>query len=325
MRSRSRRAFTLVELLVVIAIIGILIALLLPAVQAAREAARRSQCVNNLKQIGLGLHSHHDVLKMFPHGGITEGGCCGSQSHGNWAIYILPYLELSNLFEQYDDSGGNNQPLAAADVFNEDAANKTVRETSVVHYVCPSDVNANKLGIPESGPGSTVDYRTGSYRANSGRSDSSGWFDNADADQLPRNWRGPLHTYCRSCTALSYLKNETTATILDGTSNTIMAAEMTTRTHINRTTHWAYTYTSYNQSSFVDGQSRALLADYDRCVAIGGTGADNTCKRGWGSFHPNGLNYLFCDGSVRFFNLNVSMPILCDLATIAGGEPVRLP
>ena len=90
------RGFTLVELLVVIVIIAILIALLLPAVQDARESARRAQCTNNLKQIGLAMHGHHEVRKAFPPGGITDGACCSTQSFGNWAIYLLPYLEQNS-------------------------------------------------------------------------------------------------------------------------------------------------------------------------------------------------------------------------------------
>ncbi len=99
-----RRAFTLVELLVVIAIIGILIALLLPAVQAAREAARRTDCKNNLKQIGLGFHNYHDTFKVFPTGGDTRAPgnhtCCDSlvPEYHTWAYHILPYVEQNNLY-----------------------------------------------------------------------------------------------------------------------------------------------------------------------------------------------------------------------------------
>ena len=92
----KRRGFTLVELLVVIAIIGILVGLLLPAVQAAREAARRMQCGNNLKQMGLAFHNYADANKRFPPGNITDGPCCGTLSHTVWSVAILPYLEQSN-------------------------------------------------------------------------------------------------------------------------------------------------------------------------------------------------------------------------------------
>jgi len=109
-RSKQRRAFTLVELLVVIAIIGILVALLLPAVQAAREAARRAQCSNNLKQMGLAAHNYHDTFRSFPPGAITDGPCCSAKSRVNWAIALLPYMEQTSLYDEYDHDANNEDP-----------------------------------------------------------------------------------------------------------------------------------------------------------------------------------------------------------------------
>jgi type II secretory pathway pseudopilin PulG len=94
-------------LLVVIAIIGVLVALLLPAVQSAREAARRMSCVNNLRQTGIALHNHHDVFGTFPPGGVTNGPCCGTQSGPTWTIFILPYIEQQALFDRYDQTQTN--------------------------------------------------------------------------------------------------------------------------------------------------------------------------------------------------------------------------
>ncbi|GIW92533.1 MAG: hypothetical protein KatS3mg110_0574 [Pirellulaceae bacterium] len=97
-----RKGFTLVELLVVIAIIGILVSLLLPAVQAAREASRRMACSNNLKQLALAVHNYHDTYKVFPPGGITPGPCCSTPSAGTWTLFILPFLEQQTVADQYN-------------------------------------------------------------------------------------------------------------------------------------------------------------------------------------------------------------------------------
>src|SRR5262245_45025945 len=95
------RGFTLVELLVVIAIIGTLVALLLPAVQAARETSRRASCLNNLKEIGVAIQLYHDARRILPPGGVSTGPCCSTESYSSWPISILPYLEQKNLSERY--------------------------------------------------------------------------------------------------------------------------------------------------------------------------------------------------------------------------------
>lgn len=127
-KQSRRNGFTLVELLVVIAIIGVLIALLLPAVQAAREAARRTQCVNNLKQIGLGWQNHHDVNNRFPPGYITT-----PQPGWAWGTYILPYIEQTNLFAQMT-------PATRLYTSTVTPSNVTLTATTLDAFVCPSDV-----------------------------------------------------------------------------------------------------------------------------------------------------------------------------------------
>jgi prepilin-type N-terminal cleavage/methylation domain-containing protein len=309
-RFEPRRGFTLVELLVVIAIIGVLVALLLPAVQAAREAARRSECQNNLKNIALAIHNYHDVIKTLPPGGITLGNCCGTDSHTNWAIAILPFLEQQNLFDLYDQN-----------VPNEHANNANVRTRLVPTYVCPSDSSGpfNTLQ-PASGNGSGLQYMPGSYRAVSGRANITaplGWMDNSEGSALPHTYRGPLHSVWRQIN----LDVEKFATITDGTSNTLMIGEYHTRTQPRRRTFWAYTYTSYNQSS-VHPASHTYLNNFDRCEQISAQlGLDNRpCRRAFGSFHPGGASWALCDASARFIASTVDMNLLANMATISGGE-----
>jgi prepilin-type N-terminal cleavage/methylation domain-containing protein/prepilin-type processing-associated H-X9-DG protein len=301
------RGFTLVELLVVIAIIGILVALLLPAVQAAREAGRRSQCSNNLKQIALAMHNYHDTVKVLPPGNITQGACCGTQGRVNFFISILPFMENTPLFNQYD----HNQT-------NQHANQNAVRITSVAAYSCPTDVNGGfkKVLMPETGPGSGINYAMSSYKGMGGKYDGTN--NKPDTGESMNvnwsTWRGPLHV-----TAFSNLQCEGLASILDGTSNTVLIAEYHTRTHERRGAFWAYSYASYHIGTAIN-QSRSMLPDYDRCVAIGGTGADDVCKRGFGALHPGGMNAGMCDGSVRFLPSTVDLNIWTAVATIAGGE-----
>jgi prepilin-type N-terminal cleavage/methylation domain-containing protein/prepilin-type processing-associated H-X9-DG protein len=133
--SRHRRGFTLIELLVVIAIIAVLIALLLPAVQSAREAARRAQCTNNLKQIGLAVHNYHDANLVFP---PARKGCCW----GTWNIFILPQLEQAAAYNAWNSYGNNvNGPDGSHRYFG--SVNWTVANMSISAYLCPSDFGTN--------------------------------------------------------------------------------------------------------------------------------------------------------------------------------------
>jgi prepilin-type N-terminal cleavage/methylation domain-containing protein len=304
-KSSPACGFTLVELLVVIAIIGVLVALLLPAVQSAREAARRTACQNNLKQLGIALHNYHDTFLYFPPGGITLGGCCATPSYTSWSISILPFLEQTPLADKYVY---NN--------FNEDAANQFVRTQYLKIYECPSELKTKQMLVPESGPGGTgsIQFMGSTYRGMEGKSDGNGWWDTQQYDGvLPYEWKGVLHNVDH------ILKQERIGTVTDGTSTTLMVGEFSTKTHTNRRTFWGYSYASYNKSAATP-QSRTLLADYDRCVAIGGVGDPNPCKRGWGSFHPGGIQFIHVDGSSRLITTNIDMNLFCDLATIGGGE-----
>lgn len=312
-RSLRNEGFTLVELLVVIAIIGILIALLLPAVQAAREAARRSQCTNNIKQIVLACHNYHDTYKVFPPGGIgiTASGQ-GGPYRTNWAIAILPFVEQQAVYDLWDFNVNNSA-----------AVNQVPSQTLLTAFNCPSDDEAIKVERPASGPRS-YDYRHCSYRAMTGVGNNNTdhfWDEWDDFDDLASNKRGVFHhvypTRQPNC--------ESFASIKDGSSNTIAIGEM----HVpgNNTTRgsfWAYTYTSYNTSQADLNGGLMQTTDWNVCKAAWG-GNDNACKRGWGAYHPGGINWGIADGSVRFLGETIDVTLWCALSTVAGGEVASLP
>jgi prepilin-type N-terminal cleavage/methylation domain-containing protein/prepilin-type processing-associated H-X9-DG protein len=328
-----RVGFTLIELLVVIAIIAILIALLVPAVQKVRDAAARTQCLNNLKQMALACHNYHDVYKQFPAGSVFKQVNGKWNYYDTWTISILPFIEQDPLFKTWDQT----LPNAVPDTTSPTMA--ALRQTFLSIYACPSDPGQFIPMVPESGPGGNGTggplpaYMPGSYRCVAGADwggrdwgqDQGGPNENwDDATQVP--WlmaghpesRGVMHATVPNTGA----RPERMASITDGTSNTLMIGEYATRTHPSRRTFWAYAYTSYNESCVTYAQSRTLIADYDKCVATppGGT---NQCKRAWGAFHTGVINFAFCDGSIRSVSTSVDMTIVMPgLATIGGNESV---
>jgi len=335
--AERRFGFTLVELLVVIAIIGILVALLLPAVQTAREAARAVQCKNKMRQLGLGILNYESGNKSLPPGGVTDGTCCDTQSGASWPIFILPFIEEQAVFDLYDFDDPND---GFFDRDGDGLNNSVVREMNVPAYDCPTDVETEINDRPASGPGSTFKFNRGSYRGNSGLCtvESSVYWDSPSQHRKAfLNERGPLpgigtmfnNPWSANPVALpiySLKKPVRLRHISDGTTKTVLLGE---KSHLGesqearrRRTFWAYTYTSYNRSlTFL--QSRSIIDDYDRCLMVPGDFGSNPCKRSWGSLHPSGFNVTICDGSVQFISESVDIFLYGAMSTIANGEVVN--
>ncbi len=282
----SRRGFTLIELLVVIAIIAILIGLLLPAVQKVREAVARAQCQNNLKQIGLALHSYHDARKRFP--------TANSPTFGSAFTLILPYVEQDNIRRVYN-------PSLAPTV----APNNTVTNLPVYIYLCPS------MAAPPAPPDAYSTHHA-SYAVCIGSSDA--WAPPPDNGILVRS------NATGSTTLLD--RGQRITDVTDGTSNTFLVGEMgfqlrdylfTSGTYAGSVrggnTSWAFGYTSYSI-----GSTRVLLNTIEPPTAL----LDRL--QTFRSDHSGGGNFLLGDGSVRFLATAIDLPTYQALATRAGGE-----
>jgi prepilin-type N-terminal cleavage/methylation domain-containing protein len=234
-----RRGFTLVELLVVIAIIGVLVALLLPAVQMARESARRMQCVNNLKQMVLAVQNYQEVQSVLPPGHIIPRNMPGANGHETiapWQVVILPFIEQKALFDIYD-------PKVFSDQDGAGGANKIVRQTSIAVYRCPTDLKAGETGDPGESPLGTMRWKgiifaRSSYVGVAGKSygqvpdcpDRCGNWDFVYSEALQlvngvgSGWRGVLSVVDDQA-AGSALKSIRLSEITDGTSNTVIIGE----------------------------------------------------------------------------------------------------
>ncbi|QDT31652.1 DUF1559 domain-containing protein [Thalassoglobus polymorphus] len=307
MRTSSKRrpssGFTLIELLVVIAIIAILVALLLPAVQQAREAARRTSCRNNLKQIGIAIHNYHDVYSQFPN--ANTGGMSYSSLEGSSLFTsILPMVEQASAYQQYDFNQGNSAP-----------ANQEVVGQMLPFYLCPT----SPLRRPVPGCDSDNGRAPGNYAVSIGTKDFNQYW---SFYGMPRpNLDGAI-VYTDSSPGKTKFRDFT-----DGTSNTIMIGET------------AYNLPDYVFSSGdCMGQPRysftywsnpfpgstAATTEYDfnpHDFADDGI-FDSNWTRSFRSDHVGGVHFAFADGSVHFLSENIDAGLLDSLATRGGGEVV---
>jgi len=339
-QKRQRRGFTLIELLVVIAIIAVLIALLLPAVQSAREAARRSQCVNNLKQIGLGMHNYESSNGVLPQG---MRGCCW----GSWLIPILPYVEQQQLFNAWNSFGNNSGlagyvdgPLRYAGV-----CNITVTSTRVNSYLCPSDGNNTAVsGIAVTVGTVTRSIVSQNYVVN---------FGNVTMQQQPLTDAGVTWQFLGApfgdvgapkpdiATAGGIgATNGTTsfAAITDGLSNTMMTSETLvglsgTNLDLRGFSHWAY---AANFSGYLTPNTTKpdWMQSLGYCNAppgqTNGNAANPPCIGGPNNLviiaarsrHPGGVNVGFCDGSVKFIKNTTNPRTYNGLSSSRGGEVI---
>jgi prepilin-type N-terminal cleavage/methylation domain-containing protein/prepilin-type processing-associated H-X9-DG protein len=297
---RGRRAFTLIELLVVIAIIAVLIGLLLPAVQKVRDAAARMSCQNNLKQMGLAVHSYHDANGALPPSRAAD-------LYAPWAVLILPYLEQDNLYRQWDLSRTYYQQPAA------------VRSAPVKTYFCPGRRSPPKDSISgdDSGgtfyPGSVSDYAVSAGDRNS----YGGVLDSPDA-----NGAFILATAQISGGLLrSFQPRLTIAHISDGLSNTLFIGEK----HVLRGQEGVALADNGGDGSIYNGD---LHRNVGRCggpafeIASGPKDARDWSRR-FGSNHAGGTcNFLFGDGSVRGLSPSISSATLRLLVVRNDGQPV---
>ncbi|MCC6492526.1 MAG: DUF1559 domain-containing protein [Pirellulales bacterium] len=330
--SSKRSGFTLVELLVVIAIIGVLVALLLPAVQAAREAARRSQCTNNLRQIGLGVHNYESAKKEIPYNrysgnyGVPDSFWGGPQVNGpgapcrawSWLASILPYLEQAAIYQQ---GGIPTTPLGST----------TAISTVIPMLECPSDE------LPDVNPLARVNtwYVKGvrlvgltNYDGVMGAQSNVPPFSNANAEGADRgnepwfNGNGIMAIFAWQ-DPLGFRNVE------DGTSRTLMAGEQ------------AFEISRANCG--VDGKCYGLGYTWAHSIEASATASippnysvpgqpslDPTAEQfpyrtqfGFNSMHPGGLNFVYADGSVQFIDESIELGVYRALATIRGGETLQ--
>ncbi len=316
--SFSRNAFTLVELLVVIAIIGILIALLLPAVQAARESARRSSCTNNLKQLGLAFHNYHDTLNVFPPSYVIQpggGGWNGTPERITrdagpgyaWGTLLLPFME--------------QKPLHASIDFTRpcwDSTNAAAAKTELTAFLCPSSSENNRtLTVESSSPSVSMQFGRSCYVVNVGQEEP--WIYTVDSYDGIAD--GPIYRNSRT----------TMASITDGTSNTVFLGEqhpvLSDKTWygvvpgslVHPQPRFAFS-PSEPAGVFVNVHSGPCSAVSPPAIHAPNSPVCAPCQMY--AEHPGGCNVVLGDGSTRFVSEMINQNTWAALSSRAKGEVV---
>ena len=318
--TRKRSGFTLIEILVVIAIVGLLLAMLLPAVQASREAARRSMCQNNLRQVGLALHSQATTQAILPalYNGdfLPQPRFAPDEFHfHSWRSAILAQLEQA--------------PLAAQLNFNQAAtmaANQTAINVSLEVFVCPSTSNPTRVipdiyqwnggAIPVTKVGTAA---RNDYEVVGGIRVSAQLTTSLDLSQVAFGpWGEPTYDLVTGA-ALSYRK-AWLADITDGLSQTILVAERAGRPDLYQNGTLSQPYQPDGDNNMDPHQAAWDVSTHFWWIVLGQGTAVNATNRGIYSFHPGGAHVALADGSVRFLKETTGLPLLRSLVTRSGAE-----